>query len=468
MASKGRVPPPHHRRPLPGPGAVHPDPYASAVHPPVGGFPHFEMLPPHELMAHKLSAQHIEIEKLATENQRLAATHGTLRQDLATAKHELQLIHAHIADVKSEKEKQTRAITEKMSMMESELKAAESIQKELQQARTEAQSLVSGRQELVSKVQQLNRDLQMAHSEAQHIPPLVAELDGLRQEYQHCRGTYEYEKKLYNDHLESLQVMEKNYMAMSREVEKLRAELSNSTNYDHRTGGLYGGSAGYSGNVPSGNYASGQAYGVQGHGSHLGGATGVGPAGPAGTDGSSQPAPYGSANARDASRGPFYTAFRGTSYDPQRVHAGAGYEGQRVQTGASYDAQWGPTGPGYDPLRGSAPSAHNTPRVLGYEAQRVHRSETQEGPGYDARKGSIYDGQGAPPAYDIQRGSGDEAQRGANYEAQKGASYDAASRGTAGHQGQVSMNNQPYPPTPSSRTGPGYDLATRGVNPAHR
>lgn len=50
------------------------------------------------------------------------------------------------------------------------------------------------------------------------------------------RATYEYEKKLYNDHLESLQVMEKNYMAMSSEVEKLRAELTNSTNIDPRTG----------------------------------------------------------------------------------------------------------------------------------------------------------------------------------------------------------------------------------------
>ncbi|KAL1538876.1 protein FLX-like 2 isoform X1 [Salvia divinorum] len=445
MASKGRVPPPHHHRPLPGPGGVHPDPYASAVRPPVGAFSHFEMLPPHELMAHKLSAQHVEIAKLATENQRLAATHGTLRQDLATAKHELQLIHAHINDVKSEKEQQTRGITDTMSKMESELKAAESIKKELQQARTEARSLVSGRQELVSKVQQLNHELHMAHSEAQQIPHLVAELDGMRQEYQHCRGTYDYEKKLYNDHLESLQVMEKNYIAMSREVEKLRAELSNSTNYDHRTGVLYGGTAGYNGNVPPGNYASAHAYGAQqqGHGSHLGGVTGLRPAVPAGTEGNSQPAPYGSANAHDMSRGPFYTTFRGTSYDPQRV-----------QTGASYGAQLGPTGTGYDAQRGLAPSAHNAPRVPGYEAPRGHRSETQEG-------------QGAP-AYDIQRGSADDAQRGANYEAQKGASYDPSSRVTAGHQGQVSMNNQPYPPTPSSRAGTGYELPSHGVNPVHR
>lgn len=187
MASKGRVPPPHYRRPLPGPGVGHPDPYASAIRPPLGGFPPFEMLPPHEVMAHKLSSQHIEIEKLATENQRLAATHGTLRQDLATAKHELQLVHAHIADVKSEKEQQMRGIIDKMSMMESELEAAEPIKMELQQARTEAQTLVAARQELISHVQQLNRDLQMAHSEAQQIPVLMAELDSLRQEYQHCR-----------------------------------------------------------------------------------------------------------------------------------------------------------------------------------------------------------------------------------------------------------------------------------------
>lgn len=47
-----------------------------------------------------------------------------------------------------------------------------------------------------------------------------------------CRATYDYEKKLYNDHLESLQVMEKNYVSMSREVEKLRAELTNTANVD--------------------------------------------------------------------------------------------------------------------------------------------------------------------------------------------------------------------------------------------
>lgn len=50
------------------------------------------------------------------------------------------------------------------------------------------------------------------------------------------RATYDYEKKLYNDHLESLQVMEKNYVTMAREVEKIRADLTNTSNFDRPTG----------------------------------------------------------------------------------------------------------------------------------------------------------------------------------------------------------------------------------------
>ena len=53
-----------------------------------------------------------------------------------------------------------------------------------------------------------------------------------------CRATFDYEKKLYNDHLESLQVMEKNYVTMAKEVDKLRAELLNNSGGDRRIGKL--------------------------------------------------------------------------------------------------------------------------------------------------------------------------------------------------------------------------------------
>ncbi|KAK4487181.1 hypothetical protein RD792_006500, partial [Penstemon davidsonii] len=475
MASQGRIPPPHLRRPLPGPGVMHPDPYGSATRPPPGGFPHFEMLPPPVVMEQKLSAQHIEIEKLAKENQRLANTHGTLRHDLATANNELQLLHNHIADVKDEKEHKKRGIIDKISMMEAELEAARSIKMELQQARAEVQSFVASRQELISKVQQLTRDLQMAHSDAQQIPSLISGLDSLRQEYQHYRATYDYEKKLYNDHLESLQVMEKNYMAMSREVEKLRAELTNTANFDPRTGPesflIYhnanagGPYAGYSDSVAMGNYASGQnayAVGQQGQTPLVGVGSGGRPAG-AGTGGAAstkvtsphvlaQSAPASSGAVPDTSRGPDHSATRGPAYDAQKGHTGAGYDPQRVPTKPSYNAQMGRTGPGYDAHRGPIGSGYDVhwgPTGTGYDAQRGPGT----GPVYDAQRGLIKPSYGSHQGPDTQKGSGNDVQRGTNYDMQKG-----------GPQGQVSLNNA----TPSTRAGSGYEPVPRGGNPVRR
>jgi len=50
------------------------------------------------------------------------------------------------------------------------------------------------------------------------------------------RATYDHERKVYHDHLESLQVMDKEYRTMAEEVAKLRAELSNTANTDKRAG----------------------------------------------------------------------------------------------------------------------------------------------------------------------------------------------------------------------------------------
>ena len=187
MGSKGRMPPPHLRHPLPGAGMVHPDAFGPGIRPPPGAFPPFDMLPPLEVMERKLAGQHMEMQKLATENQRLAATHGTLRQELAAAQHELQILHAQIGAVKSEREQQMRGLMDKISKMEAELQAAEPIKSELQQARSDAQSLVVERQDIISKVQQLTQDLQRAHSDVKLIPAMLSELQTLRQEYQHCR-----------------------------------------------------------------------------------------------------------------------------------------------------------------------------------------------------------------------------------------------------------------------------------------
>ncbi|KAH1238570.1 Protein FLX-like 2 [Glycine max] len=440
MGSKGRMPPPPHlRRP-------HPPGPAAMPHPLAGPF---DLLPPPQVMEQKLASQHAEMQRLATENQRLAATHGVLRQELAAAQHELQMLHAHVSALKGEREQQIRVQLEKISKMEAEAKGAESVKMELQQARGEAQNLVVSRDELVSKAQHLTQELQRVHADAVQIPALISELECLRQEYQHCRdrntsfisewfslvwngrkekrATFDYEKKLYNDHLESLQVMEKNYVSMSREVEKLRAELTNTANVDRRSSGPYGGTSGTNENEASGlpvgqnAYEDGYSF-MQGRGPLPAASGGGGNATTLITAGG-QPGPAPAGTGYDAPRGPGYGASAGPAYDAQRV--------------ATYDAQ----------------------RLTGYDAFR--------GSAYDSKRGPIFDAQRT--GYDPQRGPGYDMQRGPAYDAPRADGYDAQSRGAAGPHGHAPpMNNMPYgSTTPPARSGGGYEAA-RGVNPARR
>ncbi|KAF5748880.1 Sarcolemmal membrane-associated protein putative isoform 2 [Tripterygium wilfordii] len=432
MGSKGRILPPHLRRPLPGPGIMHPDPFGSRIHPPPHAFSPFDMLPPPEVMEQKLAAQHLEIEKLAVENQRLAATHGTLRQELAAAQHEKQILHAQIEGIKSEREQQMKSLMDKIAKMESELQSAEPVKLELQKARSEVENLVVIRQELMSKVLQLSQDLQRAHADVQHIPALMSELESLRQEYHHCRMSYDYEKKLYNDHLESLQVMEKNYITMAREVEKLRAELTITAHVDHRTGGPYGSTAAFNETQTSGNPVGQNSY-EDGYGVTQGQAP------PSAVSGSS--------------------AGAGVAGGAAGVNAGAG-------TTAYIGAQSGsfPSWPGHDASKGTG---FNASKGSDYDAQRAPSYDAQRGHGYDMQKGSGYD----PP-----RGPGYDTQRGPSYDAQRGPGYDVqatgydASRGATGSQIQIApANNVPYgSATPPAPAGSVYAAHPRGGNPGGR
>ncbi|WCJ25438.1 Protein FLX-like 2 [Euphorbia peplus] len=480
MGSKGRLPP-HGRRPLPGPGMVHHDPFGPGVLPPPGPYPPFDMLPHPEILEQKLASQHVEIQRLATENQRLAATHVTLRQELAGAQHELQMLHSHIGLMTSEREQQTRALLDRIAKMENELKGVDPLRSELQQARAEADKLVVARQELMSKVHQLTQDLHRAHNDVQQIPVLMSELEGLRQEYQRCRVSYDYEKKLFSDHLESLQAMEKNYVTMSREVEKLRSELNNTTSGDMRAvaGGPYGGATGNNESEASGRpigqnmYEDGYLQG-QGHtavAGNAGAAAAAANANVGATAGAGTPtyagAQSGSAPAKppNAPRVPGYEPTKPAGYDIQRGH---GYDAQRA---SSYDPQ---RIPGYDPqaqrIPGYDPQTQRIPgydpqvqRIPGYDpqAQRIPGYDMQRPPGNDAPRG---------PAYDLQRGHGYDPQRGPHYDMSRGVGYDGGLRGTGGPHGQMApANNVPYgSATPPTRPVGGYEAPARGGSQARR
>ncbi|KAK9683686.1 hypothetical protein RND81_10G158500 [Saponaria officinalis] len=408
MGSKNRIPPHLMRHPIPGPGMVHPEPFGVGVRPPPGRFP-LDMLPPPEIMEQKLASQHMEMERLASENQRLAATHGTLRQQLAGAQQELQMLESQFQASKSEREQQMRGLLDRMSKMEAELQSADRLKIDLQQAKTDAHSLVEVRQELISKVRQVNDELQRARVDGQQIPLLMSELNNLRQEFHQCRATYEHERKVYLDHLESLKVMDNEYRSMADEVTRLRAELTTTANIDKRS--AYVGGPGYGkGDSSAQNAPTPSAYEAsygapQAHGSF-----------PASNAAATVPVVAGAGVVASSGSTPTYAA---------------------PQTGASripsYGAQRGPT---YDPQSGQV---YNAQRVSGYD------SYTQR-----------------PPPYDPQRG----------YEISQTVNYDPNFRGAALAPGQPLVNNMPYgsaPPAPApGRTGTGNDAQSRGGTAGRR
>ncbi|MQL91307.1 hypothetical protein Taro_023917 [Colocasia esculenta] len=216
MATRGNVPAPGMMKhgPFPAFGPVH--------------HQSLEPVPLPDLLEKKVTGQAVEMDKLARENQRLAATHVTLRQELIISQLEMQKLHSRVSDEKMESDIQFRGLCEKIAKLEADVKAGESLKRELQKTHVEVQSLVAARQELISQMQEVTEELQKAHADIKQLPKLHAELDDLRQEHQRLRGIFEREKGLNIEQVRHMHVMEKNMISVAREVEKLRADVLNS------------------------------------------------------------------------------------------------------------------------------------------------------------------------------------------------------------------------------------------------
>lgn len=350
----------YHHRELPGPGqgpapAAHGmmhrevrDAYGPGMLlPPPGHGPEpfpYGMLPPPEVLEQKLAAQRGEMQKLAVENDRLALSHASLRKELAAAQQELQRLQAQGEAAKAAEEQEMRALLDKVGKMEANLKACESVKAELQQAHSEAQSLVAVRQNMLANVQKLSKDLQRNLGEAQQLPSLIAERDAARQEYEHVRNTYEYERKLRVDHSESLQSMKRNYDSMVTELEKLRAELRNTANLD-RTGMFYNSNTTQKDDGISSHLSVGQIVYDGGYGSGQARTTPTGLADPL----SGSPAGTGLRSGFDPSRG--------NAYDVSRV---ASFSSSKSGT---HDVSRGATG--FDSLKGAGYEASKAPAIGG-------------------------------------------------------------------------------------------------------
>ncbi|KAG1347397.1 Protein FLX-like 1 [Cocos nucifera] len=245
-------------------------------------------LPPHPaIIEERLAAQLQEIQGLLVDNQRLAATHVALKQELAAVYHEIERVNHAAASTHAERDLYLREAYDKSMKLEPELRAVEAMRAELIQIRGEIQKLSAVRQELTGQVHALTQDLARASADLQEAPAVKAEIETMKQEVQRVRAGIEYEKKGYAESYEqgqvmeknlismaplSLwliwmpragieyekkgyaesyeqgQVMEKNLISMAREVEKLRAEVANAEKRARAAAAAGTQAAGYGGN----------------------------------------------------------------------------------------------------------------------------------------------------------------------------------------------------------------------------
>ncbi|KAM4092869.1 hypothetical protein ACB094_06G073200 [Castanea mollissima] len=228
----GGLPPTVHEPPFGrGLGPVsHPALLEEMREPPFGMGP--RSLPPHpailqdQLDAH-LDAQYKDIQVLLVDNQRLAATHVALKQELEATHHELQRM-GHFADsLRTEKDAQMRELYEKSVQLEVDLRGVEAMRAELHQVRANIKELTVTRQERTGQVQAMTQDLARLTTDIQRAPALRAEIETMKQELQRAKAAIEYEKKGYAENYEHGQAMEKKLLSMARELEKLRAEIAN-------------------------------------------------------------------------------------------------------------------------------------------------------------------------------------------------------------------------------------------------
>ncbi|OEL27237.1 Protein FLX-like 4 [Dichanthelium oligosanthes] len=182
-----------------------------------------------EMLENKLAMQTAEVEKLIRENQRLATSHVVLRQDIVDTEKEMQLIRKHLGEVQTETDLQIRDLLERIRLMEADIQSGDTVKKELHQVHMEAKRLIGERQILTLEIENATKEIQKlsASGDNKSLPELLAELDGLRKEHHSLRSQFEFEKNTNVKQVEQMRTMEVNLITMTKQAEKLRADVAN-------------------------------------------------------------------------------------------------------------------------------------------------------------------------------------------------------------------------------------------------
>ncbi|KAM7279248.1 hypothetical protein ACFE04_006382 [Oxalis oulophora] len=114
--------------------------------------------PPHPaIFQEHLTAQYQEIEALLADNQSLAATHLAIRQELDTARHEIQRMANFSESLRAEKDSQMREMYDKSVMLQVDLRGVEAMRAQILHVRADIKELTNVKKELTDQTQELEK-----------------------------------------------------------------------------------------------------------------------------------------------------------------------------------------------------------------------------------------------------------------------------------------------------------------------
>ncbi|XP_062017072.1 protein FLC EXPRESSOR isoform X2 [Rosa rugosa] len=176
----------------------------------------------------RVDLQQREIQSLLGDNQRLAATHVALKQDLTAAQSDLRNLKAVAGQIKSERNAEVREVYDRSLKLDDELRDLDAMNAELTLVRNDIEDLSTSRMELATELKTIQGEIERARSdESKQIEAIRDEIETLKLEIEKGRTAVEIEKKTRASNLEHRQAME-NYMAkLALEIEKLHGELAN-------------------------------------------------------------------------------------------------------------------------------------------------------------------------------------------------------------------------------------------------
>ncbi|KAJ6345615.1 hypothetical protein OIU78_008302 [Salix suchowensis] len=188
---------------------------------------HLHTRPHHHLLEDRISIQHREIQSLLLDNQRIADSHGALKQEVSLSQQDLRHLSTLAADIKAERDNQIREVYQKSLELDAELRSIDAISAELVQVRTDVHKLTVQRQDMTAQLKEMNSEIVKAKMETHQVGAIKEEIETVQQEIQRGRSAIEYEKKTRAFNLEQEKVLEKNRILLVREIMKLRTELAN-------------------------------------------------------------------------------------------------------------------------------------------------------------------------------------------------------------------------------------------------